>query len=243
MDKRSFYAPDIDPAMMAEALGEWYRGQGYQTQTFSTGNGVAVQARKESTWRTLAGMSNALTVTVALVGESIEVEVGGAKWAEKAAAGGAGLILLGPIGLIGAGVGTYQQTQLQSQTWQYVDGLIRANSAYAGSMPLGLPPATTTPQRPPMAGQAPLGQQRSPAPVAGGGGPPAPINFTVNVGGQAPAAAACSQCGKAMRPGAKFCDNCGAPALVVAEPAGCRSCGRPLRAGAKFCDECGAPVR
>ncbi|MHB0877409.1 MAG: zinc ribbon domain-containing protein [Anaerolineae bacterium] len=244
MDKRSFYAPDIDPAIMAEALTDWYRTQGYQTQVFATQNGVVVQARKESTWRTLAGMSNALTVIVALVGENVEVEVGGAKWAEKAAAGGAGLILLGPIGLIGAGVGTYQQTQLQSQTWQYVDGFIRANSAYASGMPPGLPPVMPTGMQPPMAPQQPMPQQRPPQGVGGATMPPAPINFTVNVGSQPPAAAGnCAQCGKGLRPGAKFCDNCGAPAAAQGQPSNCPSCGRPLRAGAKFCDECGAPVR
>ncbi|MGQ9555609.1 MAG: hypothetical protein ACUVWR_16025 [Anaerolineae bacterium] len=68
--------------------------QGYQAQSFpSASGGVTVQARKESTLRTLAGMSNALTVVLTNEGENVAAEVGGAKWVDKAVAGGAGLIL------------------------------------------------------------------------------------------------------------------------------------------------------
>jgi class 3 adenylate cyclase len=45
----------------------------------------------------------------------------------------------------------------------------------------------------------------------------------------------CQNCGADLRPGAKFCDQCGA-----ATASSCGSCGAELRSGAKFCDECGA---
>jgi class 3 adenylate cyclase len=45
----------------------------------------------------------------------------------------------------------------------------------------------------------------------------------------------CRNCSAEIRPGAKFCDQCGTQTV-----AGCATCGAELRPGAKFCDECGA---
>ncbi|HJQ41748.1 MAG TPA: adenylate/guanylate cyclase domain-containing protein [Jatrophihabitantaceae bacterium] len=45
----------------------------------------------------------------------------------------------------------------------------------------------------------------------------------------------CRNCGAELRPGAKFCDQCGTQTA-----SSCATCGAELRPGAKFCDECGA---
>jgi len=47
----------------------------------------------------------------------------------------------------------------------------------------------------------------------------------------------CPACQHPNRPGAKFCEDCGA-----ALPRACAGCGTPLRPSARFCDECGQPV-
>lgn len=67
----------------------------------------------------------------------------------------------------------------------------------------------------------------------------------------------CPNCGKPVRPGAKFCGNCGttmpaaAPPRAAAAPAAplaqaeapvCPHCGKPVRAGARFCQACGKEI-
>jgi class 3 adenylate cyclase len=47
----------------------------------------------------------------------------------------------------------------------------------------------------------------------------------------------CPVCNHENRPGAKFCEECGAPLERQ-----CSSCGAELRPTAKFCDECGTPT-
>ena len=47
----------------------------------------------------------------------------------------------------------------------------------------------------------------------------------------------CPRCRHDLREGARFCDQCGAPAGPR-----CPRCQGDLREGAKFCDQCGAPV-
>jgi membrane protease subunit (stomatin/prohibitin family) len=57
-------------------------------------------------------------------------------------------------------------------------------------------------------------------------------------GGGAPAAAAggfCSNCGKGIPKGAKFCPSCGTQQAA----AGCSGCGQPVPEGASFCPNCG----
>ncbi len=57
---------------------------------------------------------------------------------------------------------------------------------------------------------------------------------------------ACPRCGAVNRPGAAFCDACGAP-LAAAAPVGpapksCSQCGNPNVAGAWVCASCGASL-
>src|SRR5262245_40967367 len=47
----------------------------------------------------------------------------------------------------------------------------------------------------------------------------------------------CARCGRAGSPGAKFCEECGAPLA-----ARCAKCAGPLSPSAKFCSECAHPV-
>lgn len=65
----------------------------------------------------------------------------------------------------------------------------------------------------------------------------------------------CPNCGKPLRPGAKFCGNCGAtlPGGAAARPpraaapappdhTPCPQCGKPVRVGARFCAHCGQAI-
>lgn len=68
----------------------------------------------------------------------------------------------------------------------------------------------------------------------------------------------CPNCGKPLRPGTKFCGNCGSTVITATPPKAaaperdysasqsvgdvCPHCGKPLRGGAKFCNNCGKPI-
>ncbi len=221
MEKRTVYGPDIDPPALGKDLSDWLARQGYQTQTFPSPNGaVTVQARKEDTLRKVAGMSSALTVVVTPQGEYLEVEIGGAKWADKGVVGAVGLVVFFPA-LITAGVGAYQQSQIQSQTWQFVESYVRSHSAFGGSpvnaVGQGIQAgARTTP--------LPAGWPGAASPAPGGAADPG-------------SSGTCAQCQRPMPADANFCVFCGAPV-----PGKCRNCGHRVSPEAKFCEKCGNQV-
>src|SRR5438094_5782142 len=47
----------------------------------------------------------------------------------------------------------------------------------------------------------------------------------------------CTSCGRANRPGARFCGSCGKPLAPR-----CPACGTECEPGAQFCDACGASL-
>ena len=75
---------------------------------------------------------------------------------------------------------------------------------------------------------------------AGGGGAAGGAAAAAAGGQQAPSAAGgfCSECGKAVPAGAKFCPSCGHPQAA----SGCPGCGQPVPEGAKFCPNCGGKL-
>jgi hypothetical protein len=60
--------------------------------------------------------------------------------------------------------------------------------------------------------------------------------------------ARCPRCGQPVRPGVRFCGNCGATLAALAAPAvpaatiPCPQCGSAVRSGARFCPVCGSQV-
>jgi hypothetical protein len=231
MERRTFYGPDIDLSVLAHSLADSFSREGHKTQVMPGPNGgFVVQAGKEDTLRKIAGMSTALTAIFTLENEYVCVEVGGAKWLDKGVTAGVGALLFFPA-LITAGVGAFQQSQLQTHTWQFIEQYIRTNSAFAGSpVPGG---ATGFPM------QAPHYQGGPGAPTPGGvlasKAPPAPVNMAAASAG--PGATVCAKCGQPLPAGSRFCLACGAPASKA-----CFGCGESLAADARFCNHCGSPV-
>ena len=242
-ERRTFYGPDIDIPSLAQALADHFSRDGYQTQIVPVSNtALMVQAQKEDTLRKMAGMSSALSAVLSLEGEYVAAEIGGAKWADKGVAAGVGAIIFFPV-LITAGVGAYQQSQLTSKAWQFVEQFVRTHSQFAGQgAPLG---QFGQPPSPPGYYQQPgLPQAGFPPPPLRGAAPPPPppANFgrtpqAAAVPQPAPVGTVCASCGQAMTPGSKFCMACGAPATRT-----CFSCGVELQPTARFCNNCGSPV-
>ncbi len=63
-----------------------------------------------------------------------------------------------------------------------------------------------------------------------------PQKYMVPLDDGVKAAVFCTSCGAQLKPGSRFCENCGAKNT----PQFCENCGAKLRQGAIFCESCGA---
>jgi len=127
-------AGDVDG--LAGHLKGKYPSIEWDTQLFrlddEEGKGTVFQVRpKGGTWQTLkdwTGLGIAATVTMKVVGDALEVEVGGGKWLDKAAVAGiATFVTLGVL-IIPAGVGAWQQKKLLGEIRTEIDGYFRSGA-------------------------------------------------------------------------------------------------------------------
>ena len=90
---------------LVEKLEAKYGQEGYETQflTFEEEEqkgGVFQLRPKSGGWQTVkdvTGMGTAATVTMKMVGQALEVEIGGGKWFDKAAVLGISMVVLWPL--------------------------------------------------------------------------------------------------------------------------------------------------
>ncbi len=204
-EQKIFHAPGVNVGELAGVVSDWFQGQGFEAQTVEApGGGFVVQARKPEAWRSIVGMSAALNVTMTPQGENLVVEMGAAKWIDKAAVGAVGVLIFWPA-IIPAAYGAWKQSQLPKQVFQVIEQYITTGQAPVAARPVAVaapavaaPPVTPTEIRCPSCGQ----------PVRAG------AKFCEHCG--APLQITCPQCGATLRLGAKFCDHCGARVEPVA---------------------------
>ncbi len=203
MERRTFYGPDINLEALAQALVDFFARDRYRTQMMPVHPaGFMVQAAKEDALRKISGTDTALTAVLNLEGEYVAVDLGGAKWADKGLVAGVGALLFFPV-LITAGIGTYNQTHLQNDVWQFIEQYIHTHSK-AGPGPQGVAQAKPPAPPPPAAGVAGVcAQCKQPLP---------PGSKFCNACGAA-VSSACKSCGAALPAGARFCNQCGSPVV------------------------------
>lgn len=114
-----FDAPGLDLEWMASHLVDWYEGQNLEAQWDRNGERYVVQCRDRRSWVRWTGAGAALTVVLGLDDHELTVEIGGAKWIDKVAAGGVATFLLWPAA-IPAAVGGYRQATLPKRTLEEV---------------------------------------------------------------------------------------------------------------------------
>lgn len=121
------YTTTIPADELARALADHFRAQEFETQVFRTNDDRTVmQARKESLWRHLLGVTYALTVVFTpREGGQLSIGLGGHEWVDAAISGAIGLVAVPPV-LLGTAYGIWKENQLDKEVWQVIDGRVSA---------------------------------------------------------------------------------------------------------------------
>ena len=199
-EQRVYHAPGIDLSHLGQALTQWFRTQGLETQTLAGSQDVlTVQARQRKDWRTYVAGSVALSVMATRQGDNLNIQMGSAKWADKVAGGVAALILFWPLAAFPA-YGALKQKQIINDTDAFVQRYVASNGqvAEAAGHPFA-PVAVSTPEPTTANTCSACGAQLSPG-----------AKFCPNCGAKQETERVCAQCGAKLSPTAKFCEGCGA---------------------------------
>lgn len=245
METRFYQARGLEIERIAIDLENMFLMQGYQVQHFGDRNHTVVQFKKGGEFAAIVGMQAALTLTLQNTPGGLMAVIGQERWADKAAAGAVGMLILWPLAFT-AGAGAIRQSNLAQQLLSALDAVVRQQNAnvQVGPVPFQmLPPQVQqqlappqsyeqqAPPPPPYVQQTPPQQQWGPPPpvrpIQAHPGPAAP---TVKV--------ACPHCHAQNDAGDIYCARCGKP-LTLQKPR-CPQCGASIKPDAAFCTKCGA---
>ena len=238
METRYYQAQGIDIERLGNELEHMFLMQGYQAQHFGNNEQMTVQIKKGGDFAAIIGMQRALTLTMQRSPGGVLAMIGQQKWADKAAVGVVGMLVLWPLAFT-AGAGAIQQAQLGSQVMGSLDMLVRQQipDAQIGPIPPGMMPGAPqyqqpgAPQYPQLGAPPPYSRPVPPQQHAGPSSPPV-TNRVI-----------CANCHAENDEGAIYCMSCGRPlAPQETQKVLCPMCGAETKPNATFCTQCGSPL-
>ena len=121
------YETTVPAEELAQALADHFRAQEFEAQVYRTSeNRTVMQARKESLWRQLLGVTYALTVVFTPGEGQLSIGLGGHEWVDAAVSGAIGLVAVPPV-LLGTAYGIWKENQLDKEVWQVIDKAVGAS--------------------------------------------------------------------------------------------------------------------
>ena len=121
------YSTTVSAEELARTLADHFRAQEFETQVYRTSeNRTVMQARKESLWRQLLGVTYAMTVVITPGDGQLSISLGGHEWVDAAVSGAIGLVAVPPV-LLGTAYGIWKENRLDQEVWQVIDKAVRAS--------------------------------------------------------------------------------------------------------------------
>jgi hypothetical protein len=120
------YSTTVSAEELARKLADHFRAQEFEAQVYRTsGDRTVMQARKESLWRQLLGVTYALTVVFTPGEGQLSINLGGHEWVDAAVSGAIGLVAVPPV-LLGTAYGIWKENKLDQEVWQEIEKAVSA---------------------------------------------------------------------------------------------------------------------
>jgi len=118
---RSFSCEPSRFKALIQTTQNWLTGEGFRCQKLMIEDGgTLIQIEKIGEWRKFVGMSTALNIIFRQIGNTVNVEIGGGRWADKAVVAGiATFVTLGVL-IIPASIGTWQQAKMPERIFRHI---------------------------------------------------------------------------------------------------------------------------
>ncbi len=236
MDTRFYQSQSLDIERLVFELENLFLTQGYQVQHFGNNEHMVVQFKKGGDFAAIVGMQAALTLTLHSSSGGMMAVVGQQRWADKAAAGAVGMLILWPLAFT-AGAGMVRQSNLANQVLTSLDVVVRQQQAniQIGPAPVQLlqqMQSSPYPQQPIPVPSSPSPQRTPPA----GQTPPPPPGYAQRP--SVPEKVSCPNCHAPNDQDSLYCARCG-KSLSIQPKVSCPQCGVQMKPDAVFCTSCG----
>src|SRR5262249_21544544 len=117
---RQYLCKDSDIQRVIADLKGWLESQSFDTQQINTENqGVMLQIKKRGGWRDWVGMSTSLNILFHQSSDTLTVQIGAGKWADKLGAGAVSLFVLWPLAIT-AGYGAWEQLKMPDRIFDFI---------------------------------------------------------------------------------------------------------------------------
>ncbi len=105
-------------------MQKWLEESGFKQQRLTTEDGgTLIQIEKIGGWKKLVGMSTALNIIMHQVENTVNVQIGAGRWADKAVVGAVSMVVLWPLAVT-AGFGAWQQAKMPERIFGYIDNFL-----------------------------------------------------------------------------------------------------------------------
>lgn len=120
VQERTYRVSGLDRDQLVGRLVTFYHGMRLETQVISKPDGVLVQARSASGWRTVTAASAAINIGLQDTGNELTVTIAPGRWADKAVAFGISFVVLWPLAVTSS-YGFFRQRNLIGRTFSLLD--------------------------------------------------------------------------------------------------------------------------
>ena len=117
---QSFHCPHALYQDMISSTQNWLGMEGFKHQSLTMDDGGRlIQVEKQGGWKKLIGMSTALNIIFRQVDDTVNVEIGAGRWADKAIVGTISLVILWPLAVT-AGFGARQKAKMPERIFEHI---------------------------------------------------------------------------------------------------------------------------
>jgi hypothetical protein len=117
---KSFPCPSSRFSELITSTQSWLSREGFKCQKLQTEDGgTLLQIEKLGGWRKFVGMSTALNIVFHQLENTVNVEIGAARWMDKATTGAVAYFILWPLAMT-AGIGAWQQLKMPDRVFEHI---------------------------------------------------------------------------------------------------------------------------
>jgi hypothetical protein len=117
---QSFHCPHGLYQDLISSTQNWLVNEGFEHQKLTTEEkGILLRVEKHGKWKKMIGMSTALDIVFHQIDNTVNVQIGAGRWADKAVVGAVSMVVLWPLAVT-SGLGAWEQAKMPERIYEHI---------------------------------------------------------------------------------------------------------------------------